>query len=343
MYHHLYLVLKLVIAGILLAACSPNVGNVPLDSYSSLYQVNPQQDKKVHVRSMGLEHQGPAVILLSGFNKNYHSDSAWFALLQPLIAKTHRVHAIERFGSGFSSDVSEPSFFSFAPALDKTLTALNEDSFIIVSFASSNILALAWQNLPESQVHSRLKGMVWIDPDILLEHSVSLYQDYPVAWYREQRETLIPHLQKGNWTQRTIDKLAAEREEIASLVPQDVGTLMDWSYFDLISQRRAAVNKQVTRAKEIMNYYDDLNTALKLDINTSVPITIIDSDFESEDIKSADPEFVDGLMKWQQEGSAWSKSISKRSKGIYMPINNSDHMVIFQNPSLILKALDTFE
>lgn len=315
------------------------VSKTKLDTYSKLYRVDQQQKNDVHVRSMGLEHSGPAIILLSGFNKNFHSDSAWFALLQPLIAKTHRVHVIERFGSGFSSPAEQPSYASFVPALDKTLGLLNEKELIIVSFASANILAHLWQNSPDSQFVTSLNGMVWIDPDVLLPHSISLYQDWPVYWYRDAGDTLITHIEEGNWTQRTRDKLIDERTTTETLIPSQYKAEMDWPYFDLISQSRTQIDKQVTRAREIMNYHDDLNRVISADIATSTPISVIDTDFESYDIKNAEPEFVDNLVLWQQEGSLWSQQISEQSGGQYIPLSNSDHMAVFQRPDDILKAI----
>ncbi|MDN3385947.1 MULTISPECIES: alpha/beta hydrolase [unclassified Pseudoalteromonas] len=316
-----------------------SVSQNKLDTHSSLYRVESQPNKDVHVRSMGLQHKGPTIVLLSGFNKNYHSDSAWFSLLQPLIAKTNRVHAIERFGNGFSSDVEQPSYASFVPALDKTLNLLNEDELIVVSFASANILAHLWQISSDSQATVNLKGMLWIDPDILLPHSIRLYQDWPVSWYREVKDDLVPHIKQGNWTERTLTKLLTEREEINALIPVEYKNNMDWQYFDLISQGRAKLNKQVTRAKEIINYHDDLAKALNSDISTSVPITVIDTDFESHDIENAEPESVEKLIMWQQEGTRWSHLISEQSGGQYVPLNDSDHMAVFQHPSEIITAI----
>lgn len=316
-----------------------SVSNKKLDIYSNLYRTDQQNNEDVHVRSMGLEHAGPAVILLSGFNKYFHSDSALLSLLQPLIAKTHRVHVIERHGNGFSSFVDQPSYTFFAPALDKTLAILNEEQFILVSFASANILAKAWQDLPNSQVNGRLKGMVWIDPDILLPYSISLYQDWPVYWYREKGNDLIEHIQAGNWTQKAIDKTVAERTEVTELIPSKHKGVMDWPYYDLISQQRASINKQLNRAKEIMNYHDDIEVMLNGEINTSTPITVIDTDFELKEIANAETESVEALTIWHQEGSQWSQMISEKSGGQYIPLENSDHMAVFQHPDAIVQAI----
>lgn len=52
------------------------------------------------LRSAGLEHKGPAVVLLSGPNEHWHSDSGWFALLQPVLATKYRTYAVDRLGQG---------------------------------------------------------------------------------------------------------------------------------------------------------------------------------------------------------------------------------------------------
>ena len=317
-----------------------NVSDKALDVHSSLYRTTASgESNDIHVRSMGLEHQGPAVILLSGFNKNFHADSAWFSLLQPLIAKTHRVHVIERLGNGFSSLTDNPSYTSFTPLLDQTLAMLNEPEIIMASFASGNILAQSWYRSEDSTMTASLKGMLWIDPDILLPHSIAFYQDWPVSWYRGVEEQLIPHIEAGNWTQRTLNKLAAEREADALLISQTNQADMDWDYYDLISSQRASIEKQLVRAREIINYHDDLDVMRTLEVPQDIPVSVIDTDFESADIATAEPEFVETLTKWLQEGTAWSQLISERSGGEYIPLENSDHMVVFQHPEQIINAI----
>lgn len=329
-----------------------SVSSKPLDKHSSLYRIvdthiSNNKDthdstitKDIHVRSMGLDNAGPAIVLLSGFNKNYHADSAWFSLLQPLIAETNKVHVIERLGNGFSSYHDEPSQASFASLLDKTLVKLDEDEIIIVTFSSGNVLAQTWYNSPKSKATSALIGMLWVDPDILLPHSISLYQDWPVAWYREAQDKVLPHIEAGNWTERTISKLVAERLEHSELLANNNKNSMDWAYYDLISQSRTSIEKQLVRAKEIINYHSDLELMLNMEVPDTLPISVIDTDFESVEIENAKPDSKKALLRWQQEGSEWSKQISERSGGRYIPLENSDHMVVFQHPKEIIKAVE---
>ncbi|WP_435275715.1 alpha/beta hydrolase [Psychrobium sp. nBUS_13] len=318
-----------------------SVSTKKLEPNSSLYRVTDNNGvKDIHVRSMGLEHSGPAVILLSGFNKNYHADSAWFSLLQPLIAKNHRVHVIERLGNGFSTFSDTPSYTAFAPLLDKTLTMLDEQAIVMVSFASSNILAQAWKDLPDSKTSSTLKGMLWIDPDIFLPHSIAHYQDWPVSLYRQIEDRLIPHLEAGGWTERSRGKLVLERAEHEQLISDEYINDMDWTYYDLISQQRLNIDKQITRAKEVINYHDDLVIMKTAEISSDTPISIIDTDFETADIENAETsEEAAKLTKWQQEGTQWSKLISERSNGQYIFLDNSAHMVVFEHPKPIIDAI----
>lgn len=313
---------------------------LPLDEHSSLIRVELDESvKDVHIRTMGVEHEGPEIVLLSGFNKNYHADSAWFSLLQPLLAKNHKVHVIERLGNGFSSDTDSPSYVSFAPYLDQVLKKLNAQEIVLVTFSSGNLLAQAWLTLSEPKSVDKLVGMLWIDPDVLLPHSVSLYQSWPVNWYREVEEKLIPHIEAGNWTPRTLEKLEAEREAHSALINVKHESAMDWRYYDLNSGLRASIKNQIIRAKEIINYHDDLNEIFQTPIVSQVPLSVIDTDFESIDIENSEPEFTPALIKWQQEGSEWSKLISEKTGGQYLPLVGIDHMVLFDDPDTILSAI----
>lgn len=67
---------------------------------------------------------------------------------------------------------------------------------------------------------------------------------------------------------------------------------------------------------------------------------VIDTDFEQNEIDNAEPEYLDGLIKWQTEGSQWSKQVSEQSLGQYIPLKNSDHMAVFQRPDEIVDAIN---
>lgn len=292
-----------------------------------------------HVRAMGLNNPGPAVVLLAGPNYNYHSDSAWFAALQPLLAAQYRVYSIDRLGNAYSSNAEELSYRRFADDIALVLKQLQETQLTLVTFSSSSITARWFYQLHQQQFD--IKAMLYVDPDIPLPHSLSLYQGYPADWYLANLPALLPHLAAGNWTERTKEKLEIEYNEIKQLVTEH-DVQMDWSYFEQIMQLRLLIPKQQARAIEIASYISDLDSYAPLPMVSAIPVSVIDSDFEQQQIDQAEdePELAEALHLWQQEGSVWSAEQASISNGQYIALSNSDHLVPVQQPEQIKQALD---
>ncbi|OZB06300.1 MAG: hypothetical protein B7X54_02800 [Idiomarina sp. 34-48-12] len=290
-----------------------------------------------HVRAMGLDNSGPAVVLLAGPNYNYHSDSAWFAALQPLLAEQYRVYSVDRLGNAFSSSSDDLTYRRFADDLAFVMQQLNEPQLAVVAFASASISARWFYELHGEQFD--IQAMLYIDPDIPLAHSLSLYQGYPANWYRDNLATLLPHLAAGNWTERTKDKLDVEYQQIKQWA-DEYDTAVDWRYLEQIMQQRLLISHQQVRAREIAAYIADLDGYATLPMITGIPVSVIDSDFEQQEIAIADkPELVTALQQWQQEGSAWSANQAAVSNGQYIPLPGSDHMVPLQQPQVIQQAI----
>ncbi|SFD76367.1 alpha/beta hydrolase [Pseudoalteromonas denitrificans] len=290
-----------------------------------------------HVRAMGLNNDGPAIVLISGFNKNFHSDSAWYALLQPLLAENYRVYSIDRAGNAWGDYNDQASYRYFVDDLHTVLKSLNEDEISLVSFASSNITAQLFQDKYASDI--KINNMVWIDPDILLPHSIALYKGYPVDWYEEFIIDILPYVEEDYFTERSTEKVAAETLEIKDMIAEDLQDKMDWDFYHTITSQRLTITGQKIRATEIANYPTDLDTVSNIALNLDIPITVIDSDFEQADINNADQEDKANLIKWQQEGSQWSKDIAEQTGGQYIELTNSKHLVPFENPEVIKQAI----
>ena len=281
----------------------------------------------LHVRSMGKGKNQPEIVLLSGPNKNFHSDSAWFALLQNQLAKSWRVHAIDRPGNTWSDFDPETSYVQFTDVLHRTLLALEAEEVILVAFASANVTTRLFEQKYGDDKRIKIKGQVWIDPDVFMPHSIAMYQDYPVTWYREKLDQLLPYLATGAWTERTLAKIEAERETVASLISPANQSLMDWDYFDRASKLRLQIPQQQTRALEIAHYHTDLNMVKGLDFITATPVTVIDGDFEQHAIDSAtDADEKARLTQWMTEGTEWSKQVAAKSGGQYIAVEDAHHL-----------------
>jgi polyhydroxybutyrate depolymerase len=305
-----------------------------LPEYSTLVPVG---DNRFHVRTMGQENAGPAVVLLAGPNQHYHSDSAWFAALQPLLAQKYRVYSIDRLGNAYSSTAEQLSYRRFADDLAAVLQQLNEQQVVLVAFSSASISARLFYQQYQQQFD--LKAMLYIDPDIPLPHSVSLYQGYPANWYLANLPALLPHIASGAWTERTLEKLQQERAITEQLVAEHA-ELMDWQYYEQISQQRLLIPQQQARASEIAAYSADLDSYAQLPMISAVPVSVIDSDFEQQQIDNAEPEQIAAMQLWQQEGSAWSQEQASLSNGQYIALTDGDHLVPLQQPYQVQQALD---
>lgn len=293
------------------------------------------------VRIMGEENTGPAVVLLSGFNKNFHNDSAWFALLHPLLAKNYRVYAIDGAGLGFSPYNPQGSYQLLADNVFHVMTAFNEKDISLVSFASSNISAQIFQEKYANDPNININHMIWIDPDILLPHSIAFYKGYPVDWYEKYISDLQPHIEDNYFTERSAQKVAKETEEIKAMIPSQLTPVMDWDYYHKMVQQRLTINGQKARAMNIAKYPNDLDAVANIKINLSIPITVIDSDFEQAQIDNA-VENIDAMKRWQQEGTVWSKEIADKTGGQYLPLSQAQHLVVFEHPDVIKAAIDHY-
>lgn len=301
---------------------------------SALYRL---EQGDYHVRTLGEPNESADVVVLSGANKYFHSDSAWTSLIHHKLAEHGRVHVIDRLGSAWSSDTSEPSFSLFAADLPKILDMLKVKSVIFVAFSNSNLATLMYQDSAHPDIET--KGLVWVDPDILLPHSIAQYQSGSVAGLRAYRSEYIEHVSAGNWTDKTASRVAEERDDIQSLIPMAYQSDMDWDYYDLVTQQRLDVSKQVTRIKEMMNYHDDLEIAKYLVSGLTVPVSIVDGDFERFDISATEGSVQESLIKWQEEGSEWSKMMASNTEGEYIPLENVSHQLLFEHPEKVVDAV----
>ncbi len=288
------------------------------------------------LRVLGQKHQGPAVVLVSGPNEHWHSDSGWFALLQPLLATKYRTYAIDRLGQGLSSDVSNPSYKRFADDLASVLSELNEQNVVLLSFASGSVSSLL---LAHQHSELNIQAFLLIDPDIPMPASIALYKGYPADWYKANLAELLPALKNGAWTERTAKKLQQERQLVQKLLPADYVSQMDWEYFDFMAQQRLRVERQQSRAREIAAYAEDLDAYQALPFFTKRPVSVLNSDFEQLHIKQ-NAEQKSLLIAWQQEGDLWSKQQAERSGGQYIELKNCDHLLFFQQPAAVVQAVD---
>ena len=130
-----------------------------------------------------------------------------------------------------------------------------------------------------------------------------------------------------------------ERQLAEQLVPADYASQMDWDYYDFMAQQRLRIERQQSRAKEIAAYGEDLDAYQALPFYTKRPVSVINSDFEQQQIKQ-NPERKAELRAWQQEGDEWSRQQALDSAGQYIELKGADHLVPLQQPQVIMQAVE---
>lgn len=312
-----------------------------LPAGSTLY---PLPDGALHVRLLqpaNIQGQtvGTAIVLIAGPNQHFFSDSAWFALLQPMLAKQHRTYAIDRQSSGFSSETATPSYRKFAADLAVVLPQLDAEKFLLVSFASGSITARLLADNPA--IAARLLGLLLIDPDVPTPAALALYNGAPADWYRTHLAELLPQLATGIWNDRTANKISAELSHIRQMVPAEAQTQTDWDYLQQIQATRLSVKRQQARAIEIAEYQADLAAYTRTPwLSSPVPVSVLDGDFEAALIAEAKEQKA-LLEQWRSDGLAFAKTLASNSGGQAVMLPTQQHLLMFSHAPELQQLINT--
>lgn len=304
----------------------------------------PVQGGQLHVRlqqpvDATATPQQTAIVLLPGPNEHFHADTGWFSLLQPVLARQWPTYAVDRRGSGLSTDSTTPSYQQFATDLQQVLPQLPASRVLLVSFASSSMTARWLAETPALQ--SRLAGVLLIDPDVATPAAAQIYRGHPASWYQANLAKLLPVLASGQWNERTGQKLQLELALVKTLFTPATAGLMDWSYWHLMADRRRSIAGQLQRARGIATYPADVARYNQTPWQQSrVAVSIIDSQFEQAALQQAQTAAERDLIRqWQQEGSDWSQQLTTNSGGIYVKLSSEQHLLMFSEPAAICRLI----
>jgi polyhydroxybutyrate depolymerase len=291
--------------------------------------------RNIHMRAMGLDNDGPAVVLIWGFSGGLTSDSAWWAAAQGELSKTMRVYAFDYPGFAWSDpDPDGLSHSSAADDLHVALTALGEDEVILVAQATgSNTTIFYADRYP-------VDGIIWIDPDCLHPEVID--------WYEMEMSALVDTLLRGFFAlggyRLWDDYIVARSEEWAFERLGERGeALMDWDYYNAVDAHRGTRREGLARFDFDTAYNADLhNAAALLPIDSSIPLTIIQTDmlrFQGID----NPERAE-INAWRGPlMSGWFKEMADNSeKGQVVFIEDSDHIPMIDQPDEFIAVVEDF-
>ncbi|RDX36615.1 alpha/beta hydrolase [Kangiella sp. HD9-110m-PIT-SAG07] len=331
-----------VFGAMLLSASSVNANSeqpaIPLQSH--LIEVNGHQ---LHVHQKGKNQENPLLILLSGPTDNWHSDSAWWIVAQNFLAKNYQTMAIDRAGQAWSERIEQPSYRQFAEDL-KVL--LSKDGFVdskqklvVVAFASSNLsLNLL---LTEHAITERMQGLILIDPDVLTAHSLQHYTA-ETEGYKKGWQGLEDYIRSGKYDKRISQKLETERQHLESMIPAKYRSQIDWDYYEAVEMIRQTREYQIHKFLEASVYKEDLEAAKQQPLPETLPLVVLDTDFESAYLEPLEDETVKAsIALWRQEGIEWYFELAQSSKcGAYWPVETQEHLLMMTQPELIEQAIE---
>lgn len=336
--------LTLTAAGMMLSLCwvlqaETNEGQSALPQESKLVSVNGHD---VHIHAKGEAKDKPLIVLLSGPTDNWHSDSAWWTLAQNYLAENYETVVIDRAGHAWSEAVKEPSYRQFAEDLAVLLSQNQlvsaDREIIIVAFASSNISTNLLLKNPE--IMAAVKGVVMIDPDVLMEHSINHYSSeterYKAGW-----DELQTYILSGQYDDRIEQKIESEREHLKAIISKRLSSFMDWEYYQAVENIRSRRDYQVYKFLEASVYLEDLQAAKAAGLSEKVPLVILDTDFESAYLDAIkDDKVKESVRKWRDEGTEWYFNIAKDSQcGAYWPVDSQEHLLMMTQPDLVEQAI----
>lgn len=332
----IFAVLALQFSGQLVAERQAMISTGDLPQGSELIQIN---GHSLHVRKMGNpEISGPYLLLLSGPTDNWHSDSGWWALAQSVLAEDYYTVALDRSGHAWSEPIAEPSYQQFGQDISSFINQ-QQDSVIIVAFASTNLsIHIAMQN---SEAAQYIKGAVLIDPDVLTDHSINHYST-ETERYRKGWEGIEQYITSGQYDENIQQKIKAEREHLKTLIPEEFESHMDWGYYDAIEAVRNTRSFQLEKFRETTHYRNDLLEAKKHPLPDSLPLVVIDSDFETAYLAKIEDESVKAsIVQWRDEGRDWFFELAQSSEcGAYWPLESQEHLIMMEQPELITRAVE---
>jgi polyhydroxybutyrate depolymerase len=291
--------------------------------------------RNIHLRAMGLENDGPAVVLIWGFTNGLTTDSGWWSVVQGKLAKSMRIYAFDYPGFAWSDrDPDGVSHSSAADDLHAALAVLGEDEVILVAQATgSNTTIFYADRYP-------VEGIIWIDPDCLHPEVIGFYEI-------NMSDTMIA-LMKGLFmlggSRLYDDTLVASKEAWAlGRLDEQGESWMDWDYYNAVAMHRGTRREGLARWEFYSAYTRDLHAAeALLPLDSSIPLTIIRSDMLR--IQGIDnPERAE-LNAWRGPLMiGWFEEMAANSEnGRVVFIEDSDHIPMIDQPDEFIAVVEDF-
>jgi pimeloyl-ACP methyl ester carboxylesterase len=293
--------------------------------------------RNIYMRGLGLEHDGPTVVLIMGFTNGVSIDSGWWAGVQPALAESMRVHTFDYAGHAWSD--TNPAGISHNNAADDlhaALAELDEEEVILVGMATGSNTTIFYADRYPDDPH--LAGIIWIDPDVLTPELVEWYSNdlSPAMW------NLLHGLNSTGFSYLHHELIVAPQNEWAMnerLSPR-AEELFNWEAYDHIAARRGTSTAILSSLDHFEAYNDDLRRAASTPLPTDIPLYVVQTDMLRIQSESY-PERAE-LNAWRGPiMEEWYRQAAENSAGgRHILISDSNHIPMLDQPDALIGAIE---
>lgn len=330
--------MKTIITFIFFLATSSASAESVIEAKSKILLVD---EHSLHVTTWGkLSDQNlPWVVMISGPIDSWHSDSAWFAHVAPILANNFRVMAIDRAGQVNGIEDAPVGYQHFAKDLHLVLSQYAIENATLIAFASSNVSAQIYFDQHKTQ--RAIDGVLLIDPDVLTPFSIDRYAA-DAKPFKDNLEQYLDYISQGKYTSRVEQKNTADMTVLKTLSTSETA---DWRHVEKIFASRLLVNNQISLFREIARYNEDLQAAAKVSWPAHIPTIIVDTQFETKYIENTeDQEAKDGLIAWQKDAKAYYKALANiNTENIYREVSTQAHLFQVEQPQVVAELVVTLQ
>lgn len=281
--------------------------------------------RDIHLVGLGLEHEGPAVVLLPCLS----CGASYWQLAQPLIAERARVYAFDPAGFGWGDP--HPDQVSVANAADdlhRALVALGEEEIILVPFSGSGITALEYVARYDDP---RVLGIVSMEAELFSGEGVSAFgdQSHQASLSDVQRAAVavgLGHVALNFMLSGIRENFALDAIASPYYDPEGVNRLLD-TYL---------TRKVINAAIDIEQTYEQaVADADGLTFPPELPVFAVDCDW-GPDFEGANERQAAALREGEAyRAEVWMAVAEHSQDGRYIPVEGCTHFLPVEQPEVI--------
>ncbi|WP_420644846.1 alpha/beta fold hydrolase [Candidatus Leptofilum sp.] len=296
------------------------VENAPLPDGSQLVDIG---GSYIHVHQQGMEHRGPTVIFVGCFGCN----SAIWQAVQPDISKFARTIAFDPAGYAWSDPGPTLTPQTMADDLYATLTALDENSVILVGFSAGM--------LPIYDFYTRYSNQIEVEAIVSVEGAI--LDETEGEWYQPENPSGFSEGMTNFLIATGLARPAAK--QFQGPMPD---TITNVAYYELVSElarTRTALRTWASQYSQAT--HDDVQLLLN---STAMPTDVTVFVLQTEDILDASdalPGYEDLTRRYAQISVEWYKNwvevAEPDSQLVIVP--DSTHFIMFDQPQAVIEAV----